>query len=62
MRFMNLKLPKWVAAGLLTAATISSATGQEQSGLPPVQAAVPQEDAYQMRALPPHEAAEEVAE
>jgi hypothetical protein len=62
MRFLSVKLPNWVAAGLLTVATISSATARGQSGLPPVQPAVPQEDAYQMRALPPQEAAEEVEE
>ena len=37
------------------------AQAETGSGLPPVQAAVPQEDAYQMRALPPQEAAEEAS-
>ena len=37
------------------------AQAETGSGLPPVQAAVPQEDAYQMRALPPQESAQEAS-
>jgi hypothetical protein len=37
------------------------AQAETGSGLPPVQAAVPQEDAYQLRALPPGEAAQEAS-
>ncbi|MFM8892561.1 MAG: outer membrane beta-barrel protein, partial [Planctomycetia bacterium] len=48
---INLKLPLLVAAGLLTA---TAAFGQA-----PVVPNVPQEDAYQLRALPPQEAQEE---
>ena len=51
MRSLTFKLPPWVAAGLLTA---SVALGQA-----PVVPNVPQEDAYQLRALPPQEAQEE---
>ena len=51
MRCLQLKLPLWVAAGLLT---ISTALAQA-----PVVPNVPQEDAYQLRALPPQEAQEE---
>ncbi len=73
MRFVKLKLPLWVAGGLLTAAA-TSATAVEPSGFDPslytqvsqvdapVIPHVPQEDAYQMRALPPQEAAAEVEE
>ena len=51
MRCLHLKLPLWVAAGLLT---VSTALAQA-----PVVPNVPQEDAYQLRALPPQEAQEE---
>ena len=74
MRFAKFKLPLWVAGGLLTAAA-TSATAAEQTVLDPslytqvAQAApapaipnVPQEDAYQLRALPPQEAAQESSE
>ena len=74
MRFAKFKLPLWVAGGLLTA-TSTSAIAAEQTMLDPslytqvAQAApapvipnVPEEDAYQMRALPPQEAAQEASE
>ena len=51
MRCLRFKLPLWVAAGLLT---VSTALAQA-----PVVPNVPQEDAYQLRALPPQEAQEE---
>ncbi|NCY03431.1 MAG: hypothetical protein EBX36_11120, partial [Planctomycetia bacterium] len=46
-----MKLPLWVAAGILTAGTTFAQA--------PVVPNVPQEDAYQLRALPPQEAQEE---
>jgi hypothetical protein len=73
MRFAKFKLPSWVAGGLLTA-TATSAVAFEPTGTDrslyrqvaqtdaPAIANVPEEDAYQMRALPPQEAAEEVEE
>lgn len=77
MRFSKFKLPLWVAGGLLTV-TATSATAVEpavsskfdpalytqvaQGDVAPVIPNVPQEDAYQMRALPPGEAAAEVEE
>ena len=57
-RFHRLSLPSWAATGLVAAAFASSAAAQTV----PVVPNVPQEDAYQMRALPPQEAAEEAAE
>ena len=54
MRFTRFKLPLWVAAGLLTASTALAQA--------PVIPNVPQEDAYQMRALPPAEAAADLEE
>ena len=51
MRRTSFKLPLWVAAGLLTAGTAFAQA--------PVVPNVPQEDAYQLRALPPQEAQEE---
>jgi len=71
----SFKLPLVLAAGLLTssafAADPSSPTqidprlydsyAQTGSGLPPVQAAVPQEEAYELRGLPPQEAAQEAS-
>jgi hypothetical protein len=51
MRFSKFKLPLWVAAGLLTTSTALAQA--------PVVPNVPQEDAYQLRALPPQEAQEE---
>jgi hypothetical protein len=54
MRRTSFKLPLWVAASLLTATTALAQA--------PVVPNVPQEDAYQMRALPPQEAAEEIEE
>lgn len=67
MRSIKFKLPQWVAAGLMTAAVAASGGTvlaqqpvQAPVGTPPVMANVPQEDAYQLRALPPQEAAEEV--
>jgi hypothetical protein len=54
MRSKKFKLPLWVAAGLLTGSTALAQA--------PVVPNVPQEDAYQMRALPPQEAAEEIEE
>ena len=58
MRKIDFKLPLWVAAGLL-AATLGTAESFGQTA--PVVPNVPQEDAYQMRALPPEEAAAEAA-
>ena len=67
MRSIKFTLPQWVAAGLMTAAVAASGGTvsaqqpvQAPVGTPPVMANVPQEDAYQLRALPPQEAAEEV--
>jgi hypothetical protein len=51
MRCLRFKLPLWVAASLLTATTAWAQA--------PVLPNVPQEDAYQLRALPPQEAQEE---
>jgi len=51
MRRTTFKLPLWVAAGILTATTAAAQA--------PVVPNVPQEDAYQLRALPPQEAQEE---
>jgi hypothetical protein len=59
MRKIDLKLPMWVAAGLLAA---SLGTAETHAQTAPVVPNVPQEDAYQMRALPPEEAAAEAAE
>jgi hypothetical protein len=58
MRKFEFKLPLWVAAGLLTA-TLGAAETYAQTA--PVVPNVPQEDAYQMRALPPEEAAAEAS-
>jgi hypothetical protein len=55
MRFIKFKLPLWVAGGLV-ALTVTTAEAQV-----PVVPNVPQEDAYQLRALPPQEAAQEAA-
>ena len=55
MRFIKFKLPLWVAGGLM-ALTVTTAEAQV-----PVVPNVPQEDAYQLRALPPQEAAQEAA-
>ena len=64
MRSIKFSLPPWVAAGIITAAVAASGVAQQPVqapvGTPPVMANVPQEDAYQLRALPPQEAAEEV--
>jgi hypothetical protein len=59
MRKIEFNLPLWVAAGLLSA-TLGAAESHAQTA--PVVPNVPQEDAYQMRALPPEEAAAEAAE
>jgi hypothetical protein len=56
MRFTKFQLPAWVAGGLLAVA-VTSADAQSV----PVVPNVPQEDAYQLRALPPQEAAQEAA-
>lgn len=73
MRFVKFKLPFWVAGGLMTA-TVTSAIAVEPTAVDPslyrqvaqadvpVVPNVPEEDAYQMRALPPQEAAAEVEE
>ena len=63
MKFNWTKLPL-LGAGLTAAATLlaSTAVGQTTSGLPPVAANVPQEDAYPLRGLPPQESAQEVDE
>jgi len=76
MKFVKFKLPLAVAAGLMTAGTIAAeqvpsrfdtsiynqyAQAETGSGLPPVQAAVPQEEAYELRGLPPQEAAQEAS-
>ena len=53
MRFTKFQLPAWVAGGLLAVA-VTSANAQSV----PVVPNVPQEDAYQLRALPPQEAAQ----
>jgi len=69
-------LPLSVAVGLMTTTTFATdpvpsrfdtsiynqyAQAETGSGLPPVQAAVPQEEAYEMRGLPPQEAAQEAS-
>ncbi|NDC64947.1 MAG: hypothetical protein EBZ59_13430, partial [Planctomycetia bacterium] len=76
MRFLR-TLPLAFGAGLLTAAVFAadppatpgvdpslygSLAQNQTGGSPPVMANVPQEDAYQLRGLPPQEAAEEVEE
>ncbi len=57
MRSIKFSLPPWVAAGIITAAVAASGVAQQPVqapvGTPPVMANVPQEDAYQLRALPP---------
>jgi len=68
------KLPLVLAAGLLTSTAFAADSSPTQidprlydsyaqtgSGLPPVQAAVPQEEAYELRGLPPQEAAQEAS-
>lgn len=73
MSFIKLKLSLSVAVGLLAASAIAAdpifpspthpsiyKTVAQNEATPPVMADVPQEDAYQMRALPPQEAAQEV--
>jgi hypothetical protein len=75
MRFLKFKLPMWVAGGLMTISVASAADpslpskyddtlynsfAQNQATVPVVPN-VPQEDAYQMRALPPSEAAQEAS-
>lgn len=72
MRFTEVMLPVWVASGLLMAATASATPPRNGPGVyqfvqnpvpnAPVLPAVPQEDRYQMRAIPPSEAAEELEE
>ncbi|MCX7416818.1 MAG: hypothetical protein NTY25_10045, partial [Planctomycetia bacterium] len=77
MHFSRLNLPLAIAVGLLTTSGFAadptipsridtsiydSLAQAETGGTPPVMADVPQEDAYQMRALPPQEAAEAVEE
>ncbi len=76
MRFSKFTLPAWVACGLVAASTASAAGPSAldtelsshfaQNSAPvaaaPVLPAVPQEDAYQLRALPPQEAAQEASE
>jgi hypothetical protein len=78
MRFAKFKLPLWVAGGLLTATATSATAAEPtqldpslysqvaQADVPsapvPVIPNVPEEDAYQMRALPPQEAAQEASE
>jgi hypothetical protein len=71
---ITFKLPLWGALGLLTAATAAAVEPTIPARIDPslydtyaqntvpVVPNVPQEDAYQMRALPPQEAAEEAAE
>jgi hypothetical protein len=69
-------LPLTVAVGLMTTTTFATdpvpsrfdtsiynqyAQAETGSGLPPVQAAVPQEEAYELRGLPPQEAAAEAS-
>jgi len=69
-------LPLSVAVGLMTTTTFATdpvpsrfdtsiynqyAQAETGSGLPPVQAAVPQEEAYELRGLPPQEAAQEAS-
>ena len=62
MKFNWTKLPL-LGAGLTAAATLLASTAVGQTtGLPPVAANVPQEDAYQLRGLPPQESAQEVEE
>ncbi len=73
MRSIKFRLPLWVASGLLTV-TVTAAeptvTPRIDPGLSgslaqvdaPVIPDVPLEDRYQMRALPPQEAAEEIAD
>lgn len=71
MRFLSVNLPNWVAAGLLTAAALSSATAADPDSsiathlaqaTAPVVPNVPQENLQEYRALPPQEAAAEVEE
>jgi hypothetical protein len=75
MKFIKFKLPLWVAAGVLTTSAIAAeptipsrvdtsiydSYAQADSGTPPVTAAVPQEEAYELRGLPPSEAAQEAS-
>ena len=58
MRFTKIKLPSWVAGGLLAVAFGGTDASAQNV---PVVPNVPQEDAYQLRALPPQEAAQEAA-
>jgi hypothetical protein len=60
MRSIRLKLPTWVAAGLLTVGTAMSAESV-LAQTAPVVPNVPQEEAYELRALPPSEAAQEAS-
>jgi hypothetical protein len=78
MRFTKFKLPLWVAGGLLTVSATAAeptvpsridpglynsfAQADVPSAVAPVVPNVPTEDQYQMRALPPSEAAEEIEE
>jgi hypothetical protein len=78
MRFIKFKLPLWVAGGLLTVSATAAeptmpsridpglynsfAQADVPSAVAPVIPNVPTEDQYQMRALPPSEAAEEIEE
>jgi hypothetical protein len=77
MRHHPFKLPFSVALGLLAAGALAadpsvpppvdtslydSYAQAQTGGTPPVMANVPQEDAYQLRALPPQESAAEVEE
>jgi hypothetical protein len=72
MRFVKFTLPMWVAGGLLAVSAANAADTSLPSRIDPnlynqiaqvpVAPAVPQEDAYQLRALPPQEAAQEASE
>ena len=60
MRSIRLTLPSWVAAGLLAVgAAVSADSVLAQTA--PVVPNVPQEEAYELRALPPSEAAQEAS-
>ena len=73
MRFVKFSLPVWVASGLVAAAATaadpslpsaidSSLYNHLAQATVPVVPNVPQEDAYQLRGLPPQEASQEASE
>ena len=61
MRFTVFRLPRLLAAGFLSAG-LAAATAHGQEGAVPVVPNVAQEEAYELRGLPPQEAAQEAGE